>query len=77
MAVLQELIRRKVIKRTLADRKETEVCSLLRFLGRNFTDLNWQPVLIRVLGQVFNQNFTFSVIIALFLNIDFIPKKIL
>ena len=50
VAVLQELIRRKVIERTLIGRKESEVCSLLRFMMRHFADLNWQPVLIKVLG---------------------------
>ena len=50
VAVLQELIRRKCIDKVLVGRKETEVCSLLRFIGRNFADMNWQPVLIEVLG---------------------------
>ena len=50
VAVLQELIRRKCIDKVLTGRKETEVCSLLRFIGRNFADMNWQPVLIEVLG---------------------------
>lgn len=49
VAVLQELIRRRVIERTLVGRKESEVCSLLRFLGRHFADLNWQPILVTVL----------------------------
>jgi len=50
VAVLQELARRQVLHRVCAGRQESEVCSLLRFIGKHFADSNWQPILLEVLG---------------------------
>ena len=47
---LKELARRQVLHRVCAGRQESEVCSLLRFIGKHFADSNWQPILLEVLG---------------------------
>jgi len=50
VAVLSELSRRQVLKQVCAGRQESEVCSLLRFIGRHFADSNWQPILLEVMA---------------------------